>query len=80
MIEVVEIKHTKSRLNIFHVPMKQWRAWSVQGRQVFNDVYSSMRDNQAFYTHPKQTLASKSHWQTTCWNAAWTAASAIYLQ
>lgn len=78
MIEVISIEYTKSRANTFNVPLKQWRKWSLVARQAFNEVYSSMVKNQEFYVHPKQDKLSKSHWKTICWNAAWTAANAIY--
>jgi len=76
MIETVDVKHTKSRGNVFHVPVREWKKWSIAGRQVFNEVYSSMRYNQKLFLHPKQTPPSKDHWGTTAWNAAWTAAKA----
>lgn len=71
-IEKVEIKRTQSRANLYHVPLKQWKRWDAGARQVFNEVYSSMR----LFLHPKQDSPSRSHWKTTCWNAAWIAASA----
>lgn len=76
MIETVEVKYTKSRANIFHVAAKVWRKWSPMARQVFNEVLSSMRDNQVLFVHPKQEGISKAHWGTIAWNAAWTAAEA----
>jgi hypothetical protein len=76
MIERIEVKRTQSRGNLYHVPVKQWNKWSPAARQVFNDVHSSMSRNQHFFIHPKQEKASRSHWKTTAWNAAWTAASA----
>lgn len=75
-IEKVEIKSTKSRSNIYRVPMRQWRKWGALGRQVFNEVYSAMAGNQRLFLHQKQEKASRSHWRTTAWNAAWTAADA----
>ena len=76
MIEQVEVKRTESRANLYHVPMRQWRKWSPAERQVFNDVYSSMTKNKDYFLHPKAELPSNSHWKTTAWNAAWTAAGA----
>lgn len=76
-IEKVEVKGVaKSRSNLYHVPLKQWTKWGPAARQVFNEVYSSMVNNQWLFLHPKQEKASRSHWKTTAWNAAWTAASA----
>jgi len=76
-VEQVEIKGImKSRQNLYRVPVKQWSKWGPVGRAVFNEVYSSMVGNQSLFLHPKQEKASRSHWKTTAWNAAWTAASA----
>jgi hypothetical protein len=75
-IENVEVRLTKSRQNIYNVPLKQWRKWGSGERQVFNEVYSSMRRNQWIFKHPKAAKDSREHWKTTCWNAAWTAAAA----
>jgi hypothetical protein len=74
-VELVEVWNT--RKNVFNVPQRQWRKWPVLGRQVFNEVYTSMTKNQEMFLHPKQEKVSRSHWKTTAWNAAWTAASAI---
>lgn len=77
-MQTFEEKYVKSRSNLHHVPIEKWKEWSPQARQVFNEVYSSMRLNQWIYIHPKQEpLPSKKHWDTTCWNAAWCAASAM---
>lgn len=75
--EKVNVQFTESRANIYRVPEKQWRRWGITARQVFNDVLSSMVKNQSLFLHPDQPKASKSHWRTTAWNAAWTAASAV---
>lgn len=76
MVEQVDVSFRSSRANLYHVPMKQWRKWSAGARQVFNEVYSSMTGNQWLFLHPKQEKLSRSHWKTTAWNAAWTAAGA----
>ena len=76
-IEKVEVKNiTKSRSNVYRVPSRQWDKWDAMGRQIFNEVYSSMVGNQWLFLHPEQEKMSRSHWRTTAWNAAWTAASA----
>jgi hypothetical protein len=75
-VETVEIRYTESRQNTYNVPQKQWRKWSPASRQVFNEVYSSMRGDQMMYKHPQAGTDSRAHWKTTCWNAAWTAADA----
>lgn len=59
------------------VPKKQWDKWHNLARRVFNNVYESMRPNMQWaFHHPDAVLLKKEHWQTTRWNAAWTAASA----
>ena len=77
MVEIVEVKHTKARSNVFNVPTGTWKEWGPASRQVFNEVYSSMRDNQKLFLHPKQAPLTKRNWDTTAWNAAWTAAKAV---
>jgi hypothetical protein len=77
MIEKIEVNFTESRSNIYHVPLKQWRKWGISARQVFNEVYSSMNLGQRNFLHPKTKSLPRSQWKTTCWNAAWTAASAV---
>ena len=76
MIETREMEVSTSRANIYHVPVKQWRKWPAQCRQVFNVMYSQMIKNQDFFQHPKTHSVPKSQWSTVCWNAAWTAACA----
>lgn len=77
MIEKCEVNYVKSRANLYHVPVKQWKKWTLDARQVFNEVYSSMVKNQVIFNHPRQEKISREHWKTVCWNAAWTAACAI---
>ena len=69
----------KSRSNLYHVPLKEWRKWGSLARQVFNEVYSTMVANQVFFIHAEQReeKVSKRLWKTCAWNAAWTAAHAI---
>lgn len=77
-IERVKVEGVmESRANLYRVPLKQWNKWGLMGRQVFNEVYSSMVQNQGLFLHPKQEKASRSRWRTTAWNAAWTAAGAV---
>ena len=76
-IETVEVRGImQTRANIYGVPARQWSKWGPVSRQVFNEVYSSMVGNQWIFLHPKQEKMSRSHWKTTAWNAAWTAADA----
>lgn len=62
--------------NRYKVPEGQWRKWSKQARAVFNEVYRNMRSSQWAFLHPDAELTKRTHWRTTAWNAAWTAASA----
>lgn len=63
--------------NKFGVPKRQWDKWHNLARRVFNNVYTSMRPSMQWsFLHPDAALMSKAHWQTTRWNAAWTAARA----
>jgi len=62
-------------VNKHKVPTRQWTKWSNHARKVFNNVYQSMRPTMQFaYTHPMAAPVPKKHWDTTRWNAAWTAA------
>jgi hypothetical protein len=76
MVKQIEVKSMKSRSNLYHVPLRQWRKWDARTRQVFNEVYSAMVWQQEMFQHPKQEKLSRSHWKTVAWNAAWTAACA----
>lgn len=78
IMENVVINYVESRSNLYRVPLKQWRRWTPTAKQAFNEVYSAMVKNQGLFLHPKQERLSRSHWQTTAWNAAWTAANAIH--
>lgn len=75
-VEKVEVKYMRSRGNLYHVPVEQWRKWGAGARQVFNEVYSAMVGSRGLFLHPEQEEPSRSHWRTMAWNAAWTAASA----
>lgn len=64
--------------NKHKVPKKMWNKWSNFARRVFNDVMYGMRPNMQFaFLHPGATPQKKEHWQTTRYNAAWTAAEAV---
>lgn len=65
-------------VNKHKVPKKQWDLWSNQARKVFNTLYHSMRPTMQFaFIHPEMYPASKRHWETTRWNAAWEAACIV---
>ena len=76
MIENVDVKFRVSRANLYHVPLRQWRKWAPQARQVFNELYSSMIGNQEIFLHPKTEALSRQKWKTVAWNASWIAAGA----
>lgn len=69
---------TVSRVNVFRVPKKQWNKWTPHAREIFNALFSTMRRNQGLFLHPEAPKASKKHWQTTAWNAAWMAADVAH--
>lgn len=59
---------------------KQWAKWTPHARRVFTEVWNIMQGNCRLFMHPKQEAAGmpdQAHWNTTCWNAAWTAADAV---
>lgn len=60
--------------NTYKVCRKQWKKWSPNARDMFEDLYTTMLANQDLYRHPKGPIMHEEHWKTTCWNAAWTAA------
>lgn len=59
------------------VPKKQWRKWGKIARQTFNGLYAEMMLCQRLFVHPKAVPVSDIDWKTTCWNAAWIAASTV---
>lgn len=64
--------------NKHKVPQKMWDKWSNLSRRVFNDMMYSMRPTMQFaFLHPGATAQKKDHWQTTRYNAAWSAAEAV---
>ena len=67
--------------NRYDVPKKEWKKWNEQARHTFNTVYSTMFTDPGLFVHPKvynkQDPCYSTHWATTCWNAAWTAATSI---
>lgn len=66
-----------SESNNHKVPLKHWRKWTPQARKVFNETYETMLENQGLFLHPKQATVPQAQWETTAWNAAWTAADAV---
>lgn len=62
--------------NRFKVPKKQWRKWTAEAQELFNEIHTHMRD-QRIYKHPDAPVLSTTHWYTTRWNAAWMAADML---
>ena len=62
--------------NLHKVPKKQWSKWPELSQLTFNETYVVMKHNQKLFLHPKQDAARQEYWDTTCWNAAWSAADA----
>lgn len=58
--------------NKFKVQERVWRKWTPEAQKLFNELYSSMKD-QSIYVSPK--MAMWVDWDVTRWNAAWMAAS-----
>lgn len=76
--EVVSWAYTKRTVrNAHHVPVKQWRKWPSLARVIFNELYSTMNDNQKLFLHPEVTAMSAKKWKTVAWNASWIAADAV---
>lgn len=63
--------------NIFLVPIRQWRKWTGLGQNIFNEMYSQMKDNQGLFKHPQGAFQVQMCWNTTAWNAAFTAAHEV---
>jgi hypothetical protein len=62
--------------NKFKVPQRQWRKWHAGARQVFNELYAVMKDNQHLFLWNGDKPRPKRRWTITAWNAAWLAADA----
>ena len=78
MYEEVKLKVEKrTAVNRHLVPKRQWRKWSAAGRKVFNEVFSTMSQNQRTFLHPHHDKISWRLRKTTAWNAAWIAADAL---
>jgi len=65
-------------VNRYKVPQKAWKRWTPKAQEVFNKVFSTMR-NKELFLHPSVRnigLFTKEQWKTVRWNAAWVAADA----
>lgn len=56
------------------VPKKQWRKWSTEEQDLFNDLLSFSLAEPQLFLHPLSPLPSESEWKTTAWNFSWMAA------
>lgn len=63
--------------NLHKVPKSPWKKWSAEAQNIFNEVYELMKTNQNLFSHPKAAVQQAEFWDTTAWNAAWTAADAV---
>ena len=63
--------------NTYNVPAKQWAKWSPSQASLFNLLYEKMKEAQEVYRHPKAPILHEDHWNTVCWNTAWTAADLL---
>ncbi len=59
--------------NRYKVQKKTWRKWTVDGQRIFNEMYSLFK-RQSHVNHPDAAKIPAEHWETTRWNAAWSAA------
>lgn len=66
--------------NIHKVAKRQWKKWTVDGRLVFNDLYSTSLNNQHIFLHPKDGMNKEEYWTTIAWNHAWLAADFISMR
>jgi hypothetical protein len=62
--------------NRYGVPQKQWRKWTDGGRALFNELYSSMRDQRIYLMLDAGPISFKD-WKVTRWTAAFIAACAV---
>ena len=63
--------------NRFRVPKKQWLHWNAKKKKMFNELFAYMKGNVQVFKHPKAPKDKPNQWETTAWNAAWTAADLV---
>lgn len=74
--KIVEVRTPDPKLTVRNphkVPVKQWRKWTREGRQVFNYLFESTK-YQDVITHPKTGKLPRNQWSTIRWNMACLAA------
>ena len=76
-IEIPNFNHTLEVENIYAVPKRTWRKWTLQARYIFNLVYLHASD-QAMFKHPDAPMLPWNQWETVRWNAGWVAADAAW--
>lgn len=67
----------RTTTNPHDVPTKAWDKWSMAGRAAFNELYDLMTGSPELFRHPDADEAPTEHWETTAWNAAWSAAAMV---
>ncbi len=56
------------------VAPRQWKRWSDHSKELFNDLFAYIVQNQSLFTHPKTIQMPDEYWRTTAWNTSWMAA------
>lgn len=65
--------------NLHKVSKRQWKKWTVDGRNLFNDLYDTSLNNARIMTHPQDVIVDE-YWDTVAWNHAWLAADFISMR
>lgn len=66
--------------NTHKVPERRWVLWDEASQRVYNDVYSSMLEDQRLFTNPKARSVPSRHWAVICRSAALWAADACQVE
>ena len=68
------LTYSTSTANRYRVPVRLWRKWNNDERQMFNGLYSAMIRQQGCMLHPEHGKMPATYWKTISWNAAFLAA------
>jgi len=60
--------------NMYRVPPRQWRKWSIVARGTFNKTFTTLRKDIDLYRPKPAAPVSKKDNTTMAWNCAWLAA------
>lgn len=74
---MTKLKIPLQQVNKHDVSKRQWKKWCDLAQRVFNETYDTLVHSQSIFVHPKGGLVGQEYWNTTAWNAAWTAADAV---